>query len=59
MDSDINCSFCERSSDEVEVIIAAPNKVFICNVCVDLARDIIGHRRMLKSPEKVSLVDPN
>ena len=40
----IKCSFCGKSSQEVEAIIAAPN-CYICNVCVEICRDIIGAKR--------------
>lgn len=31
------CSFCKKSSKQVEKLIAGPN-VFICNECVDLCQ---------------------
>jgi len=40
--SDIQiCSFCKRSQDEVNRLIAGPDQVFICDECVDLCRDIL------------------
>lgn len=36
----IRCSFCGKSQDEVEKIIAGPG-VYICNECVDLSKKII------------------
>ena len=38
------CSFCGRSSKEVDKLIAGPNGVFICSDCVDMCEDIIGDR---------------
>ena len=38
--SSIKCSFCGRKQDEVQKMIAGDG-VFICNECVDTARDII------------------
>jgi ATP-dependent Clp protease ATP-binding subunit ClpX len=35
-----HCSFCGKSNAEVEKVIAGP-KVFICNECVDLCKDIL------------------
>ena len=35
------CSFCRRSHDEVERLIAGPEGVFICNYCVDLCQHIL------------------
>ncbi|ACF14760.1 ATP-dependent Clp protease, ATP-binding subunit ClpX [Chloroherpeton thalassium ATCC 35110] len=38
----VNCSFCGRSSDEVNSMIAGPN-AFICDRCIQSAVDIIKH----------------
>ena len=35
------CSFCGRSSSEVDTFIEGPNNVFICPECVDLCHNII------------------
>ena len=35
------CSFCKRSQEEVNRLIAGPDQVFICDECVDLCRDIL------------------
>lgn len=40
----INCSFCGKSKDHVEKIIAGPG-VFICNECIDLCVEIIEEER--------------
>ena len=34
------CSFCGKSQQEVEKLVAGPS-VFICNECVDLCNDIV------------------
>ena len=36
----VYCSFCGKSQDEVQKIIAG-NNAFICNECVELAQEII------------------
>ncbi len=36
-----HCSFCGKSQDDVRRLIAGPNSVYICDVCVDLCREII------------------
>jgi len=36
----LHCSFCGKSQDEVNKLIAGPS-VYICNECVDLCNDII------------------
>ena len=36
-----HCSFCNRPEDEVQRLISGPDRVFICNECVDLCGDIL------------------
>ena len=40
----LRCSFCGKSQDEVEKIIAGPT-VYICNECIELCNDIIEEER--------------
>lgn len=42
------CSFCGRSSDKVEKLIAGPGNVYICNECVELFHDILQSDQKLK-----------
>ena len=35
------CSFCGKSQDRVQRLIAGPGGVYICDECVDLCREII------------------
>lgn len=35
------CSFCGKTKDEVQKLIAGPGGIFICDECVDLCADII------------------
>ena len=37
----IRCSFCGKTQDKVERMIAGPDGVYICNYCVDLCYNII------------------
>lgn len=37
----VRCSFCGKTQDEVEKLIAGPGGVFICDECVELCCDII------------------
>ena len=36
------CTFCGRSHDDVERLIAGPDNVFICNFCVDLCYGLLS-----------------
>jgi ATP-dependent Clp protease ATP-binding subunit ClpX len=40
-DALLRCSFCGKSRDEVQKLIAGPT-VYICNECIDLCNDIIA-----------------
>ena len=35
------CSFCNRSQEQVNRLIAGPDQVFICDECVELCREIL------------------
>src|SRR5438093_2675056 len=35
------CSFCNRSAEQVERLIAGPPDVYICNECVELCNSIM------------------
>src|SRR5512137_239247 len=45
------CSFCNKSQDEVDRLIAGPNNVFICDECVGLCGEIITEERAQKKPK--------
>lgn len=44
------CSFCGKSSDLVQRLIAGPDGVFICNECVVLCQDILSHEGLMSAP---------
>ena len=48
MEDKFHCSFCGKSRDEVEKIIAGPNSL-ICNECVDLCKEIIEEERKART----------
>ncbi len=35
------CSFCARTHDEVERLIAGPEQIYICNYCVELCHNLL------------------
>ena len=49
------CSFCGRSSSQIDTFIEGPDNVFICPECVDLCHDIIQQNRKRLSRPAVSL----
>ena len=49
----LRCSFCGKSQEEVEKIIAGP-AVYICDECIELCNDIIEEERAKDKPSEVS-----
>lgn len=39
--SNIKCSFCNKTQDQVRKLIAGPSGVYICDECIDICADII------------------
>ncbi|ABR30490.1 ATP-dependent protease [Thermosipho melanesiensis] len=46
------CSFCGRSSDKVEKLIAGPGNVYICNDCVEIFHDILYEDKRSSNQKK-------
>ncbi len=42
---DHRCNFCGRNHDEVERLIAGPDRIFICNNCVELCHNLLENER--------------
>ncbi|MFN5369657.1 MAG: ATP-dependent Clp protease ATP-binding subunit ClpX [Roseiflexaceae bacterium] len=47
-----NCSFCGRSQDEVQRLIAGPPPIFICDECVAICNQVIAEERQRVQPAK-------
>lgn len=43
------CSFCGRSHDEVDRLIAGPDNVFICNYCVELCHNLLADEEYIEN----------
>ena len=54
------CSFCGRSADMIERLIAGPPEVYICNECVDLCNSILQRESTQrgKNPLRMKRVPP-
>ena len=50
----LRCSFCGKSQEEVEKIIAGP-AVYICDECIALCNDIIEEERAKEKPSETGL----
>jgi hypothetical protein len=51
-----NCSFCTKSHDQVETLVAGAG-VFICNECVDLCTLVIAEKRSSDPAPRVRMWD--
>lgn len=39
--TDVRCSFCNKTQDQVKKLIAGPEGVYICDECIDICADIL------------------
>lgn len=53
----LRCSFCGKSQNEVDRIVAGPN-VYICNECIELSEEIISMDMMEETRTQVELPKP-
>lgn len=61
--STLYCSFCNKSQDEVDKLIAGPNGIYICDECVEICYETINEDIRYKrsyngKKEKKSLLKP-
>ena len=51
--NDYLCSFCSKPQAQVKRLIAGPDRVFICDECVELCQQIISE----ETPENIEDLD--
>ncbi|MEG2084276.1 MAG: ATP-dependent Clp protease ATP-binding subunit ClpX [Clostridia bacterium] len=57
--NEVLCSFCGRTEDAVERMVAGPNGIFICNDCIELCTDILkNEREENKANQEFTLLTP-
>ncbi|MGN0308334.1 MAG: ATP-dependent Clp protease ATP-binding subunit ClpX [Lachnospiraceae bacterium] len=60
--SDVRCSFCNKTQDQVRKLIAGPSGVYICDECVEICADIIEEEyeeeEELFDSEEINLLKP-
>jgi hypothetical protein len=49
--ADDSCSFCGKSKERAQWLIAGPGGVYICNECVALCNEIIAGKQPAPSPQ--------
>ncbi len=54
---DLHCSFCSKSQDEVQRLIAGPD-VYICDECVQLCNDIMAQEAVSEEFDAGKLLSP-
>lgn len=42
------CSFCNRTAEEANILIAGPNGIFICDECIDVCQSILDKKEAQK-----------
>ncbi len=63
-DGKIRCSFCGKTQEQVNRLIAGPNGAYICDECIDICAEIIdeeafeGSETEKKSGEQINLLKP-
>ena len=63
-DGKIRCSFCGKTQEQVNRLIAGPNGAYICDECIDICAEIIdeeafeGNAPEEKSGEQINLLKP-
>ena len=63
-DGKIRCSFCGKTQEQVNRLIAGPNGAYICDECIDICAEIIdeeafeGNETEKKSGEEINLLKP-
>ena len=55
--SDIRCSFCNKTQNQVRKLIAGPGGVYICDDCIDICTDILEEE--LQDEEEIESVRPD
>jgi hypothetical protein len=43
---EVSCSFCRKSRNVVGPLVEAPNRVFICDSCIDFCRAIMDAEKV-------------
>ena len=59
--SDVRCSFCNKTQDQVRKLIAGPAGVYICDECVEICADIIEEEyeeEDILDSEEINLLKP-
>lgn len=58
----INCSFCNKQRDQVDLMVEGPvlkkERLYICDGCVDYCYDVIEKTRQVEPPKEMNYMKP-
>ena len=62
-DTDIRCSFCNKTQNQVRKLIAGPSGVYICDECIDICSDILDEEleddeQDVRERQEINLLKP-
>ena len=62
-DTDIRCSFCNKTQNQVRKLIAGPSGVYICDECIDICSDILDEEleddeQDVREKQEINLLKP-
>ena len=55
---DMKCSFCDKTRNSADKLIAGPNETFICDECVDLCYKILRQNKLPESDTSIQIPNP-
>ena len=55
---DMKCSFCDKTRNSADKLIAGPNDTFICDECVDLCHKILKQNKLPESDTSIKIPNP-
>lgn len=57
-DKELCCSFCGKSKELTNHLVAGPNNLYICDECIEVCCDILKENEIKNSPGAVKLLKP-
>ena len=58
-DDELFCSFCGKPKSMTKKLIAGPNGIYICDVCIDICKEIVKQESSKNSKELIDLLRPD
>jgi ATP-dependent Clp protease ATP-binding subunit ClpX len=58
-DDELFCSFCGKPKSMTKKLIAGPNGIYICDVCIDVCKEIVKQESNKNAKELIELLKPD